>query len=332
MNTPLVSLVIVAFASSVGCARIGNFFVPPHPNSDQVGLSKECLYLTGEEIQKRPAGPGLLVIPPLAGIAAAAAIGFLVDRTAAAIKDESTRYQASYSARQTKNLIYVQPDDGENAYLWHTLKFVRYLGKDNTIRTKTCDQLEGDNTFVKAITLEAELKKPPEITITKVTLNKTKAKVASVRWYVPWSWWMWLDRSAETVDLKATVTLSTIVKPVNGPPQSKDIVSADLPLGKHELTDTGGDLPITDVSSGPFVIPKAECGSDCVDLNTTATVTMTESNELGDIIGNAAKKVTDNKQSIVNFVLNKLNINPPQEDSQQGNASGGSTSANTPNK
>ena len=95
-------------------------------------------------------------------------------------------------------------------------------------------------------------------------------------------------------------------------PQSKDIISADLPLGKHLLKDAIQTLDIKDVSTGPFVLPNPGCKPACSGLHTTATITITESNELGDIIGDASKKVADNKQSIVNFVLEQLKIESKQ--------------------
>lgn len=302
MKTHLVALVTIAYASTIGCAEIGNFFIPPHSSSDYGGDSKTCLYLLPKPSNNE-------ALPAVAGIAASAAIGVLVDRTAAAIKQESTRYQASYSARATRALVSINAS-GTPSYSWDTLKFVRYLGKS----TMTCDELDslGDqqiktNNLERAIQLEAKLiREPaPEIVIQTLDLNKAKAKVASSRWFVPWSWWMLLDRSAEMVDLKATVTLSALVKTENGS-QSKDIVSADLPLGKHKLPVKIDN--VKDVSTGPFVLPNPGCGKSCSDLLTTATVTITESNELGDIIGDASKKVADNKQSIVNFVLKELKV------------------------
>lgn len=296
-KTSVVTLTLLTFASAAGCAEVGNFFVPPHPNSDFGDPSKACLYLTPEP---KPATE----MPAIGGVVATAAIGYLIDRTAAAIKDEAKRYQSSYSARETNVL------GNTEAEQWKQLTFVRYLGEKAA--TKKCKELDPANTELeKAVQLEAELTtgQTPEIRVTKLTLNKTKAKVASVRWFVPWSWWMLLDRSSQKVDLKATVVMSAIVKTDKGS-QSKDIVSADLPLGKHNLDDKniGSALPINDVSSGPFVLPQSESG-----LRTTVTITVTESNELGDTIGDAAKKVSDNKQAITNFVLGELKIAPPKD-------------------
>lgn len=316
-KTPVVTLTILAFAATVGCAELGNFFVPPHPNSDFGDPSKACLYLKGPAVTKRPKPDekGEKALPAIAGIAASAAIGYLVDRTASAIKNESNRYQSSYSARHTKNLVYIQGDqEKETAYLWNTLTFVRYLG--DITRTKTCEELESlptEQGQEKAFELVAMLitEPTPEIKVNSVTLHKTKAKVASLKWYIPWSWWMTFDRSSQKVDLKATVTLSTIIHKGKGR-ESKDIISADLPLGKHKLTDAVQQLTVTDVTSGPFVLPNPECGYGCEDLRTTATITVTESNELGDVIGDASKKLTDNKQSINNFILEHLKIETPK--------------------
>jgi len=308
MRTPLIAATILIFTLTTGCAEIGNFFVPPHSHSDHDNASKTCLYLTGLPVSEGTAT--LEAAPAIAGIAASAAMGYLVDRTASAIKDESKRYQASYSARDSRDLAAVQ--GGSTEYLWNTLTLIRYLGDD--LGKQTCAQiseLKEEQQPEKAVQLVAELvtQPAPEIKVRSLILNKTKAKVASVRWFIPWSWWMLVDRSNQRVDMKATVTLSAILQTEKGP-QSKDIISADIPLGKFKLKDNSQEIQINDASSGPFILPSLGC-SNCKGLHTTATITISESNELGDIIAEASKKVSENKQSITNLVLGELKIAPP---------------------
>ncbi|HMX90931.1 MAG TPA: hypothetical protein PLY42_06180 [Nitrospira sp.] len=302
MKTPLVTFGILVILLSLGCAEMGNFFVPPHKKSDYGDQSKECLYLTVPPAKAEAAFPAALL--------ATAAVGLLVDRTAAAIKKESERYKASYSARETKDLL-IMKDASTTVLNWDTLTFVRYLGKD--AKNRTCADLKNDPSVEKAVEFISKVDRDKsEITAESLTLNKTKAKVASTRWFVPWSWWMLIDRSSEKVELKATVVMSAIAQTEKGS-QPKDIISADLPLGKYDLDDDVSAKPIKDVSSGPFVIPALECkATPCTGPKTTVTVTLTESNDLGDILGDASKKVTDNKQSIINFVLEQLKIESPK--------------------
>lgn len=285
-----------------GCAEVGNFFVPPHSKSDAAEPSKACLYLDRKAVKAEAL--------PIAAMAASAVVGFLVDRTAAAITDESKRYHASYSAR-AEALLASRIDPNSVTVHPHELTFRRYLAGDKElISSQSCTDLRNASTQI-ALEVKGELSADPvEFRITEVTLNNTKAKVASTRWFVPWSWWMLFDRSSHKVDLKATIAVNGLA-PTDQGVQSKEVIAVDLPLGKFDLDETIQKRKLADVSSGRFPIPNIQCSKDC-DLNAIVTITLTESNDLGDVIGDAAKKVAENKQSVVKFVLEQVKLDAPK--------------------
>src|SRR5205823_14688700 len=153
---------------------------------------------------------------PIVGLAASAAIGLLVDRVAQGIKQEATRYKASYSARQRSNLYIF--DNTQVRWKFSEIRLVRYQGTPkHPVGKADCQdwKTQVPEGVVKASEVKIKLQpsennKALELIPTEITLHRTKAKVRSVRWYVPWSWWMLLDDTSGQVDLNIKISISVL--------------------------------------------------------------------------------------------------------------------------
>lgn len=307
MRIPSFFLILI-YTSSLGCAAVGNFFLPPHSKSDKGDPELTCLYL--EKIS------GGTEFAPILAAGAAAGIGFLVDRVAASVEEEASRYNASYSARARSTLIL---DTG--GVKFNSLRLVRFHGEEVSRGCKDLQSHRRINDAIpvsypeKALELIILIKSGRsgslvhELKASKITINKTKAKVREVKWFVPWSWWMLLHRREAMVDLKTTIKLSAMVQSSEGL-KPVDLIASDLKLGKFNLDKDLYDVEIKDSSSGWFAFPSVDSSKEQGKLMPiTASVSLTEADDLGDVIGKAGKKITENKQAIVNVILESLETN-----------------------
>lgn len=315
MQTRIVFLGILCFSFS-SCAAVGNFFVPKHSKSDYQEPELSCIYL--EEIASKTEAL------PLLTAAASVAAGILVDRVAKAVEKEGERYKASYSARVRDKFYKISPDmfgNDQKKRTFNTIRFVRFQGDNLSTLTekgekvsKSCEDLQtvmstAENTAIAMeLILDVSLDEDAEayeIKPSNLTIKKTKAKVKSWKGYMPWSWWMWFDSSQGKVDLKASVTLSAIGKSKEGL-EPVDVIAVDIPLGKRDLNEKIINVDIKDGTSGWFIMPAVQNKLDLLPV--TVSVTVSESDEIGDVIGNAAKQISENKKQITNVILDSLKL------------------------
>ncbi|MCH7651005.1 MAG: hypothetical protein IIA63_07585 [Nitrospinae bacterium] len=318
-----------------GCAAIGNFFIPPHPNSDGNDQERVCLYLDKPELLTPDGDAKALVGVAAVGVTAIA--GLLIDRVAEGIEQESSRYKSSYSARNLDNLY--KKEQNQVLRKFTELNLVRFEGQK--IVKDTCNDLRGKSKedlkrldLVKSLELTIEITKHSitsayELKPTKLRLKKTKAKVSDTRWYLPWTWWMYLDKSTGKIDMIATVSISIVVK-AKEVAKTQDIIKVDLPLlKKASLDENFENFEIKDISSGWFMLPDADF-SATQSVPVTVNVTITESDDIGDTIGKVAKKVSENKETVVNFIHKEFKIEKDESSKGKPLAPQGSTRKATP--
>jgi hypothetical protein len=339
-NVLLISLLIFFLS---GCSATGDFFVPPHPKSDFRAPEKTCIYI------KDTGSPKFA----MTGMAASAAIGFIVDRIADGVEEEAGRYKTSYSSRTTFSLFEEAPGNTFNPTL-DSFELVRWIGKmakektcsgieelfDEKDKTRTVTEKSTQKEIVEQLLRKKEVenkvvleeamrisfnmhsKNYPiwEVTGDYILLGKTRAKVSEPQILVPWSWWLPLSKSSGKIDLNATLAIGGVITTKDGLKHS-DFIKVDMPLGKKfELADEEGKfnkIDISDVTSGYFVIPGPKTKDD--DKNVvpiTLSLTINESDALGDLIGKGSKKISDNKQQIINFSLEKFGL--PVENDKGG--------------
>jgi len=330
-NFSILTATALFLISQVGCSVLGDVVIPPHPKSAATDPELICLILKPpkEEEVRPPDGFLPLVVP---GVATAVAVigGVLIDQAGKAIKTEGERYKASYSARTTDFLLKATKPGARPTLNIKSITLVRYYGKDTPMNWGCKDPPSGD---YKALTFEAEfltfLPKYPlpkekeknqdqlqdhgllQLQATGLSLARTKAKVPSPRWFLPWSWWMFFDRSAQKIDINANVAMTVMaqekkdseIKPV-------DLMRVDLPLGKRNLDDKT-DWKVDHIASGWIAAPQFDTSGLAAGqlfAPVTITVTITETDELGDPIGEASKKVSENKEKILAELLKALGL------------------------
>ena len=96
----------------------------------------------------------------------------------------------------------------------------------------------------------------------------------------------------------------------SGEIKSIDLMRVDLPFGKRNLDDKT-DRKVDHIASGWIAAPQFDTsGLEAGQLfaPVTITVTITETDELGDPIGEASKKVSENKEKILAELLKALGL------------------------
>ncbi|MDR4484361.1 MAG: hypothetical protein R3B95_14320 [Nitrospirales bacterium] len=343
---------LIITLSVLGCSTLGNVVVPPHPNSDLREKEKVCIYQSLEAQKK--------AIP---AIVAAAGVGLLVDRIAEGIKEEAGRYKTSYSGRKTFRLFLDSPGKEMNPAI-DTFELVRWVGKE--MQNKSCKEIEAlfspeeklspktknhllrikkdekDQTVIEE-TIRVGFKfsaiNQPiwEVTGDYLLLGKTKAKVSQPKIWAPWTWWLYLSDSAGKIDLSATLAIGGVITTKDGVKHS-EFLKTDMPLAKnvdlHDVDEEPNQIGIKDVTSGYFVIPASNKGSqdekDRVPM--TLSLTINESDDIGDLIAKGSKKVSENKQQIINFSLEKFGLPPGDTSTSKGDGDGGGATTSSPQK
>lgn len=317
-NVVLVTVFGCAILFSVGCQAVGDAFIPHHPASYvQKGCStsvalQRSKYVPIEiknEATNKPAGKGIL---PFAGMPAVASV--VVDQAVKTAETEAKKYNAVYSARTSD---YFNSTNG---------------GTNETIQTIIVERKCSTNTVFKfAMTLVPDLTngvfriRPEQVVINK-TASKNFAPGLPREWkdlwqYAPWKWpgniisivWWGLDDSISKVDFNVHVVIESIGFNEKHEGKNNVLCALNFPLGKRNIGDIAIGLndirnnmktsQLSTIDSG--FIPLRDPGTNVLDkaMPLNVTVTVTEGNDLGDIIGKGATELSKNKDSIVKKIV-----------------------------
>ena len=140
------------------------------------------------------------------------------------------------------------------------------------------------------------------------------------------------------VDMAVQMTLTTLLADETGVIRQADIAKADFPLGKLTLPRGGAETVLKEnelrhLISGWHQLPMlktplvpADKGTFKVGLlNISATVV--ESDDLGDVIAKGSKAVSDNRDKLIDAILNGIGLRQPKSDTSKPQ-----TSQSTPKK
>lgn len=293
-------ILIVSLVTMIGCAPVGNFFIPPHKNSDTRGRDRVSVTLSDQE-------PLVNRVAPFAAAAIVAVAGLAIDQVAKGIESESKRYKATYSGR-TRGILLSRRGDAISLGA-KQVKIIR------TIRPNENEPIEAINvtigifpTFDKgAIYLQ-----PIE-----VEMLRSKAKVAWPRWWsLLWTWWMYpwmgLDKDAFSIDVNVQLELEVIASTETAR-KASPLGTVDFHLGKcrvDRLTGSGKDgcqwNDRFEELTSPFLGLPVLDGNGDGDLLLNVRATVIESNDLGDVIAKGSKEVKDRREDLLEKLKEKL--------------------------
>lgn len=156
-----------------------------------------------------------------------------------------------------------------------------------------------------------------KVRIDKVKIESVRSKVADSSWY-PWHWpsslvilpWKLIDSDVSKVDLNIQVNLDVIAKSPKDAVQLIKVGSFDFPIGKVSMKDLEqGPKVFEDLGefdSGFLPLPSAEkettdgkrsvVKADQIPFN--LTVSVIESNDLGDVIGKGLEKFREKRPEL----------------------------------
>jgi hypothetical protein len=254
----LLSLLILS-----GCSTIGDAVIPPHERSLTKSGTKVCARLLTGKAETFALAPILSV-----------AVDKALELSIAAIKSESKRYDATYSARDNSELLQLVHKGKSHKISQRVSSFSVYYLFGAAAKMKCdanfIDQKEIDNkseTRIKthsdpvkkslkrkirkeetlaeyerkgvAMKFEATIelstrKNAIKIIPTEFMMIRSSSKVPGTRWYYPWSFWTLLAPSVQKVDVVLKTRISGIVDD-KGKRKEEMFVNMDIPFGKVDL-------------------------------------------------------------------------------------------------
>jgi len=299
-----VAVLVAVAAMTGGCGSLLNAMIPANSRSNADAPEVVCVSFPDAPREVAPLAIAAVVAPIIAGI--------VVDQVAKGLEEEAKRYKASYSGRASSYLLKVTPASSGAAakveLVQKRMRIDRYHGNvskehgcprdlSDALRTTRATQIESE----RAMSFEAEMElgKNGEaifITPTVFELKRTKSKVSAFR---------------NKVDVNVQVTLTTFVKDDKATKQA-DIAQVDFPIGKIELADSAKPPAVRHLRSGWYFVPLSP-GSVSGSMPQfigplNLTITVKEADDFGDVIGQGAKTVSENKAKIVEGLLKALGL------------------------
>ncbi len=294
--------VCLMLVGMTGCADVMNAVIPAHPHS-LAPTTGTSLYIHEKE----------------AGVAVASArdeaVSFFYDALQKALEDESKRYEATDSARGSGKLI-----NGGG------LIFARSSTKSGhealPVTRGVVVGKSNDNVapFPNGVTTVFEAKFEDagdggiRIVPTHFMMKRAKAKVPVAHGHSlarPWQWpvalYLLFKGGDESPVGSVDVNLQITIQEASGAkPQLQlgktAVHTVDFPLGKIKMSDlestNGAVLNIARLEKSRSRILPINTGS-----SVNITVTLVESNELGDIIGKEAQRLKDNKDDYLKRII-----------------------------
>lgn len=340
MRLRTIALLLSIAIISGGCAGIIDAMIPKAPHSDANAPEVVCVWF--------PDAPREILPASLLAVVAPIAIGFAVDQVSKGLEAEAKRYKASYSGRASSYLLKVSQATGQTMtpaspapppsapgtpatlpppqstpvpppsplskveLLHQKMRIDRYHGDVSKAHgcpanlsgpeRKLADAIKAERTMG----FEAEMELSSNLDAIRITptvfeLKDTKAKVSIFN---------------QNVDVNVQVTLSTLVKEnKDGAAKQADIAQIDFPVGKLKLSDDIKPPSLSQLRSSWYAVPRLTLPPPPDDPSKFAvvgplnlTITVMESNDFGDVIGQGAKLVSDNKTKIVDELLKALGL------------------------
>jgi len=268
-----------------GCASFWNTVIPAHPSSGFRGDDLVCLKALAVRQEK------LMTLGVVESIASSA-----IERLAKGLERESKRYSATYSARHA-DLLFKKDAEGKISQRVGSVVFARFIGSETTQCPAAPEMALKD----PAVLFEVDLDLRPDgllmLVPQRVVYKRAKAKVPF--------WKGELD-----VDFQLTLSAVTVTK--DGKRALVEFAKADFPMGKIKLGSTleRKAANLVHLAAGWHVVPmEGESAARSSDFGAfTATMTVIEANELGDVIGKGAKTLAEHKADLAKKIVDNLGI------------------------
>lgn len=304
----ILGMLLVIALSVSGCASFIGAVIPAHSKSKKESPSVVCVTIGNVPVPT--------AAPAIVAALAPVIVGVFVDQVIKGLEQESKAYTASYSGRSSSHL-YRRSAGSDPSQHARDLTIIRYFGQDAT----DCAPPEPKQDKVKLSEFAARIQliqgdgdyRMIQLVPTRFQLEGTKAKVSAFR---------------SQVDINAQVTLASFVARKSGSATPEaiervELIKADFPIGRVDL-----DRPVsmteaqlahlkTDLVPLPMVTlggapPGGGQGAAAQRLSlflpVNATMTIMEADDFGDVIGDTAKKLSENRQKVLEGILKTLGL------------------------
>jgi hypothetical protein len=315
-----------------GCSKVLDVFIGNHENSYQKKepsppiVTLEYTNYESQDKQKREQNSSIET-NSVEAAAAGLAVKLILDQTERAISLEAEKYSQTYSAR-TSGIIQTEVIGGQkvgdlgscdpkdknkrNSCLLTGFKFERNINTRCQNETRNAITVEG--AFDYSPNGEAIL-----IKLKSVDLKYTKSKVAGCSlapWHLPASvvvgLWRLFDSEATEVDLNVQISLDAVGLGQGGVPSLIKLGTFDFPLGKFSLDRLKKRENLENFNTGYIPLPKtvvdkvtnSKISNPILPIN--LTVSVMESNELGDVIGKGVESFRENKQKAGEMLVERI--------------------------
>lgn len=278
-------LSIAVVLALVGCGHTSGLL----PKNDASMVTEnEVLCL---ETRKNPdeAAIAALLLAPLVKAGA----GFVIDKVAGAIETESKLYKATYTARLPEKLFTVDPE-GKIRLKFDEITLSRFAGDP---KITSCANSTGAKPAMRfTVQLNAD---PAEgnlrFTPKGFEYRQSRAKVAA-----------WDNK----LDVNVQLQMVALAADKDGKKSSIEVAKVDFPLGHTPIGIEHKASPeqLKPLSSGWYPLPTFAKPASGPFGAVTLTLTVMESDNLGDVLAKGAKTIRDDKDKLIEKLLEKLEI------------------------
>jgi hypothetical protein len=301
----------LAFAI-IGCGAMGNVLIPHHDNSmvDQNVLV--CFKTT------RPGDS----VPPFIAAIPGKAVDLLIAEVAKGIEKESERYKATYSGR---NIGVFSLRESELLFITFETPAPKGCGElqdvqwDNNISSSIGEMKDWpavNNVFI--VKILAASSRAIRLVPQYVALKTSKSKVAWATSPYPWHWpaaivwgpWYLFDRDIAKVDTNVQISLKAVATDEKTGNKLVDMGTVDFPLGKRLISDPffKEKESLESLGSGWIPLPPYDPKAANPIIPMDITVTVIESNDLGDVIAKGATQFKEKKDDIGDSIKRYLGV------------------------
>lgn len=269
----------------IGCGHTSGIL----PKNDSSLITEhEVLCL---ETRKSPdeAAVASLLLAPLVKAGA----GFVIDKLSGAIETESKLYKATYTARLPEKLFVVTPDS-KIRLKFDEITLSRFAGDP---KVTSC---ANTSTAKPAMRFTVELNPDPaegnfRLTPKELEYRQSRAKIAA-----------WDNK----LDVNVQLQMVALAPDKDGKKSSTEVAKVDFPLGRVPVGTEYRASPeqLKPLASGWFSLPSFTKPATGQFGAITLTLTVMESDNLGDVLAKGAKSIRDDKDKLVEKLLEKLDL------------------------
>lgn len=269
-------------------------------NDESMVLENEVLCLATKAPPEELAVESLILVPLVK-----AGAGFVIDKVAGAIEQESKLYKATYTARLPDKLLVSYKTDGSAEQKiklrFNEITFARYAGDPKVTNCANAGTAEPAMRFTVRLNADSQ-EGNFRITPKEFKFQQSRAKVAA-----------WDNK----LDVNVQLQMLAILTDKEGRKTSSDVAKVDfpmgrVPIGKHYVAD---ENRLKSLASGWIPLPAypKPVGTNKpaapIDFGAiTITVTVIESDNLGDVLAKGSKSIRDDKDKLIDKLLDKLEL------------------------